>query len=551
MGRITIFSIEDCNFCRRTKATLSARGIPYTDINIEAYPVKRADMISLTDRTAVPQVFLNDEYVGGSEETLAILTKWDEDIEKDDDDDCTRDKTHFDRYFRLIESKSDPTDERLAIPTGPPAAIEKADFSTSRTREIFQINDKQYSTLEFTKLLVRRMPRDSLSYWGCLYYNVFKGSSGVTALQEMLGLESREEAVQIGMKLQRKHLFGHVCKDHVFGDNGFYFILQPFHCPNILNSFRVWCDPVEDKPMDVIHRLGKLWSKLESCHLNEDGMVDHATVRSDDLYWKFEEEVCELQSISLEDMDDSTKMAFTLNVYNLMIKYAFCKVGIPATSMNRASFFDDVQFNLGGLVFSFNDLEHGILRSNTRHPYQLTKRFSVVDPRRHLALKKLDPCVHFALNCGAKSCPPVKKYTAEAIDEELRLAATAFCEVENVTIDEENCQLKLSKILYWYQADFVRSKDELPQKVAQYLRGEKKEKLHKLMQQGNLSVKFLDYDWSTNDINAITFEKGDLSDKSVFPFSRNPPPQKYEKAGLFASCDLREAPCETSFVRLI
>ena len=73
-----------------------------------------------------------------------------------------------------------------------------------------------------------------------------------------------------------------------------------------------------------------------------------------------------------------------------------------------------------------------------------------MDPRRRLALKRFDERVHFALNCGAKSCPPVKKYTAEAINEELRLAAMAFCEQEdNVSVDEENSVLKLSKILDW------------------------------------------------------------------------------------------------------
>ncbi|KAL7536459.1 hypothetical protein ACHAXR_010227 [Thalassiosira sp. AJA248-18] len=529
MGRITIFSIEECNFCRRTKAALSACSIPYTDINIEYYPSKRSDMISLTDRLTVPQVFFNDEHIGGADDALAILQKWDDDIAANDDD-CM-DKSPLERYIRVIESKPDPADERLSIPTSGvgPDTVQSMDFSASRTSEIFQSGDKQYTTLEFTKLLMQRMPRDSLSYWGCLYYNVFKGSSGVTALQRLFNYESRDEAVQLGMSLQRKHYLCHVCKDHVFGDNGYYFRLQPFHTPNILNSFRKWCDPVNDEPMLVIHRLGKLWSKLESRHLDEDGMVDHATIRNDDMYWKFEEEVCELQCINLQDMDDRKRMAFVINLYNVFIKYAFCKVGIPATSRNRASFFDDVWINVGGCSFSFNDLEHGILRANTRHPYQLTKPFGVRDSRKRLSLKKFDKRIHFALNCGAKSCPPVKKYTVEAIEEELRLAAMAFCEQEdNVAIVEESRQLHLSKILYWYMSDFVRSKDELPQMVAQYLRGEKKERLDKLMGIGNVSLKFLDYDWSSNDINCHEFQKGDLNDKSIFPYPGNPPSQKYE-----------------------
>ena len=40
----------------------------------------------------------------------------------------------------------------------------------------------------------------------------------------------------------------------------------------------------------------------------------------------------------------------------------------------------------------------------------------------------LDPRIHFALVCGAKSCPSIKVYTAEALEEGLEAAAAAFCE---------------------------------------------------------------------------------------------------------------------------
>ena len=40
----------------------------------------------------------------------------------------------------------------------------------------------------------------------------------------------------------------------------------------------------------------------------------------------------------------------------------------------------------------------------------------------------LDPRIHFALVCGAKSCPPIKVYTSGALEEGLEAAASAFCE---------------------------------------------------------------------------------------------------------------------------
>lgn len=42
----------------------------------------------------------------------------------------------------------------------------------------------------------------------------------------------------------------------------------------------------------------------------------------------------------------------------------------------------------------------------------------------------MDPRVHFALVCGAKSCPPIKVYTAASLHEGLESATTAFCEGE-------------------------------------------------------------------------------------------------------------------------
>ena len=52
-------------------------------------------------------------------------------------------------------------------------------------------------------------------------------------------------------------------------------------------------------------------------------------------------------------------------------------------------------------------------------------------------------------------------------------------------------------------ADVAPSKSELPKKVVEYLRGEKKALLEKLMEDktGRIAVKFLDYDWSSNDAN--------------------------------------------------
>lgn len=66
-----------------------------------------------------------------------------------------------------------------------------------------------------------------------------------------------------------------------------------------------------------------------------------------------------------------------------------------------------------------------------------------------VALPNPEPLIHFALVCGAKSCPPVKTYEAKAVDESLKAAAQGFFEGGGATIDVETKTIHLSKILNW------------------------------------------------------------------------------------------------------
>ena len=454
----------------------------------------------------------------------------------------------------------------------------------------------------------------------------------VTALREIFRLGTRDDAVSLGVRLQRLGYLHHAYRDDdddrsAFGDNSSCYLLHAFRRPHVLNSFRTWDGKLIriDGPIYIVQRLTRLWTVLESRHLDECGRVDHGVdFRNDDMLWRFEEDVCELQDVRLTDMNEETRLAFVINLYNVMIKYAFFKVGMPVsnpllvpdgekfdgtrvawcirvslrvvvvlkripdtpssrlaprpivmeklTSSDRASFYGDVSVDVGGEILSFDDLEHGILRGNNRHPYQLSRRFTT-PARQRLALRTLDPRVHFALNCGASSCPPIKWYTPDGIDEELRLAAMAFCEQDdNVRIDEENRTVHLTKLMHWYQSDFgelwtwvpprprdkfdriceniatqrtrccdfvfvtAPSKDELPRAVGAFLSKEKKSRLDRLIKDGNFNVKFIDYDWSTHgNVNTTRYEKGDLSNKSYLPFTRNPPAPIYHYNGMSSS----------------
>jgi hypothetical protein len=103
-----------------------------------------------------------------------------------------------------------------------------------------------------------------------------------------------------------------------------------------------------------------------------------------------------------------------------------------------------------------DDVEHGVLRGNKPSPASLFALigkphwagpiFKEGDPRAAQAVSPLDPRIHFALVCGAKSCPPIRVYTPESLEAGLQAAASAFCE-GSVQVDKAANKVVMSQIL--------------------------------------------------------------------------------------------------------
>lgn len=69
---VTIYTTAWCPFCMRAKALLQQKGIVFREIDVEEGRELRQEMISRSGgRRTVPQVFIGDVHVGGSEELAA------------------------------------------------------------------------------------------------------------------------------------------------------------------------------------------------------------------------------------------------------------------------------------------------------------------------------------------------------------------------------------------------------------------------------------------------------------------------------------------------
>jgi len=88
---------------------------------------------------------------------------------------------------------------------------------------------KEVSIRIVSEILTNVMPQSDLRYLGKLYKDAFKGSDGVSALVKAFDLSDRNEAVEFGRSLQKRHkLLDHVKSEHDFGDNSYFFRLLPF-----------------------------------------------------------------------------------------------------------------------------------------------------------------------------------------------------------------------------------------------------------------------------------------------------------------------------------
>jgi len=73
MQAVKMYSTGSCPFCIRAKALLKQRGVEAIDeIRVDETPAEREEMIRLTQRWTVPQIFIGDTHVGGCDDLVAL-----------------------------------------------------------------------------------------------------------------------------------------------------------------------------------------------------------------------------------------------------------------------------------------------------------------------------------------------------------------------------------------------------------------------------------------------------------------------------------------------
>jgi len=182
--------------------------------------------------------------------------------------------------------------------------------------------------------------------------------------------------------------------------------------------------------------------------------------------------------------NDHKKLAFWLNLYNGFTQVILKKD--PDQYKTRGSFFSSKQIYIAGQELSLDLIEHGILRhSKVKWSEGYLGKLFPSGFEKKFRVAKLDYRIHFALNCGAKSCPPIAFYEPEQIDKQLNVAVKTYLKGE-VTYSKAANTVEVPALMGWFRHDFGGKKGMLEILIN-----------NKIIPEGTKpTIHFKKYDWS-------------------------------------------------------
>jgi hypothetical protein len=237
----------------------------------------------------------------------------------------------------------------------------------------------------------------------------------------------------------------------------------------------------------------KAWNQVVSMHV-QNGVVNYQAIKTSpeslDLYLR---QLAEVEESDFKKWDKKEQMAYLINAYNAFTAKIIADF-YPVESIR------DIGAKVGGNIFNKTSKQWRISEYEVSGKKVLFKAMGkpiTLDEIEHenLRPKYEDPRVHFALVCGAVSCPFLRSeaYIATKLDAQLEDQGRQFlADPFRNRYDEKINKLLLSKIFDWFEKDF-KSHGSVVVFVKKYLPPATAALVTKAT-----TVDYLDYDWSLN-----------------------------------------------------
>ncbi len=198
------------------------------------------------------------------------------------------------------------------------------------------------------------------------------------------------------------------------------------------------------------------------------GLIDYQSLNQDQS--RLNRLVSKIADYNPRDLPQSHQTAFYINSYNILVIKQIADNYPVKKPLDIDGFFKKNTFNVAGEMLTLDQIEFDKLFSPTR-----------------------DPRIHFALGCGARSCPFLydNAFYPDKLEEQLEFRAQLIIDRPNyVHVDDQKKKVTLNKIFDWYKDQFVFAGGTLIKYVNKY-------RFYKVPE--DYEVGFQEYDWTVND----------------------------------------------------
>lgn len=277
----------------------------------------------------------------------------------------------------------------------------------------------------------------------------------------------------------------------------------------ILNTQSANAAPEASTSSEVITTVRAQILNLKGKFVSADGLsVNYAAMSISEALLAYENTLGLLHRVDLSPASESERKSFFINTYNSLVIHALAHSNMSEygvlSKWDSMKFYATYSYIIGNQAYCINDIENGILRCNKQSPVPCTSPpFTKGDARLALVVG-CDPRIHFALNCGAKSCPPIAVYSSDhdTLEKELTMATEQFLDA-TVKVEVASRVVRLSKIFEWYRIDFGNTDQEVLQWIRDHSSAHLQGQLDRLCTTGVESgrpttIKYDPYDWSHN-----------------------------------------------------
>ena len=225
------------------------------------------------------------------------------------------------------------------------------------------------------------------------------------------------------------------------------------------------------------------WNRILTAHYDPARGMDYASLKARDAR-ALQALRQELGRVNVSALNRNEQLAYWINVYNVNV-VATVMEAYPVESIRdistdliiRLNVFKKERVPFAGALLSLDEVEHEKIR----------KGFG-------------DARIHFAVNCAARSCPPIRPeaFTGEKLQAQLDDQTRRFLNgPHGVRFERDGSELTITttKIMDWFGEDF----DAAGGKVAFIRRFVRPDKQRLIAQATEIDVEYDDYDWALND----------------------------------------------------